>query len=156
MDTEIEMIRTEQGVNIIDRTKIDNYVHEHFKEKFQTKRQHLNSLPEVSLNDNTPKITENSKLSISHKINQTETNKAVLKLNDDSSPGPDGVTGKFAKYLHSKFPKLFNKIHRHYYENEVTWFNERELKIIQKPGKTNYLQINNQLNLNNSQNIRES
>ena len=30
MDTEIEMIRTEQGVNIIDRKKIDNYVHEHF------------------------------------------------------------------------------------------------------------------------------
>ena len=52
------------------------------------------------------------------------------------------MTGKFAKYLHSKFPKLFNKVHRHYYDDKVSWFNERELKIIQKPGKTNYLQIN--------------
>ena len=76
----------------------------------------------------TPKITEYSKSSISHKITQTETNKAVLKLKDDSSPGPDGVTGTFAKYLQSKFPKLFNKVHRHYYDNEVSWFNERELR----------------------------
>ena len=58
MDTKIEMIRTEQGENIIDRNKIDNYVHEHFKEKFQTKRQHLDSLPNTSLDDITPKITE--------------------------------------------------------------------------------------------------
>ena len=71
---------------MIERTEIDNYVHEHFKNKFQTKREELNKLDDI-----TPVITQHYKDSISHKITQTETNKSVLKLKDDSSPAPDGI-----------------------------------------------------------------
>ena len=62
-------------------------------------REELNKLPNIELDDKTPEITQQNTDSISHKITQTETNKAVLKLKDESSPGPDGVTRRFPKYF---------------------------------------------------------
>ena len=73
MDTEIEMIRTEQGESIINRNKIDNYVHEHFKDKFQTKRQHLDQLPDSALDDITPRITEAKPRSVTKSNRQKQT-----------------------------------------------------------------------------------
>ena len=61
MDTEIEMIRTEEGKNMIERTEIENYMHKEFKKKFQTKREELNKLPNIELDDTAPEITHTKK-----------------------------------------------------------------------------------------------
>ena len=144
------MIHTEEGKFIIEIIEIDNFVHEHFWNIFQTTRDELKKLPIIKLDDTTHEITQHNKDSNSHRITQTETNKAVLKLKDNSSLGPDGVTGWFAEYLHNKFPKLFNKVHRHFYENKLTWFNQRELIIIKNQEKTITYELIHKPDIHNS------
>ena len=64
-----------------------------------------------------------------------ETKKAIEKLKDTSSPGPDGITAKLAKLIHKRLPDLFNRMHIQYFNGEMRHFNDRNLKIIEKPGK---------------------
>ena len=61
------------------------------------------------------------------------------KLKDTSSPGPEGITAKLAKLLYRRLPKIFNLMHIQYYHGIMRHFNERNLKDIEKPGKSSYL-----------------
>ena len=102
-------------------------MHKHFKEKFQSKQAYLNQLAqsEDDNEDKIPAISDRNKQTISN-----ETKKAVEKLKDTSSPGPDGVTSKLAKLLYKKLPKIFNKMHIQYFNGAMRHFNDRNLKVI--------------------------
>ena len=54
----ILMLKTHKGKLLIERAKIDKEVHEHFKEKFQSKQHHLDQLPDVQEEEEIPSISE--------------------------------------------------------------------------------------------------
>ena len=89
------MLCTDEGKLLIERQKIDDHVHKHFKKKFQSQQKELDEINQTEdYEDPIPALSERNKETISNEPTETETKKAIEKLKDTSSPGPDGVTSK--------------------------------------------------------------
>ena len=73
MDSKITMLRNDNGKLIIDRKEIDNEVHRHFKEKFQSKQKTLDEMDYVTPEEQTPIISERCKNIINKQPTTTET-----------------------------------------------------------------------------------
>ena len=67
------MLRNHNGKLIIDRQEIDNEVHRHFKEKFQSKQKEHDQMDFVAPEEQTPKISERCKNIINKLPTTTET-----------------------------------------------------------------------------------
>ena len=112
MNSQLTILCTDEGKLLIERQKIDDHVHKHFKDKFQTKQKELDEINQTEeYEDQIHAISKRNKKTISNEPTETETKKAIEKLKVTSSPGPDGVTSKLAKLLYKRLPKIFNHMH---------------------------------------------
>ena len=73
----------------------------------------------------------------------SETKHALNKLNTKASPGPLGSTASLDKFLFELAPKLINKVQNILFTNGDKELNRKFLKIIPKPGKKDYTNIDN-------------
>ena len=138
--TEIECLRDRNGKLTVDRTVIEEKVHEFYKQRFTTKRSKLGPMNTDLLDsDATPKINGELHKQQPEKIQLFELEQAISKVNAGSAPGPDGCTGGLFKEIFQTLPLAFTELMNDFYTNGTKDYNIRNLKIIEKPGKPSYL-----------------
>ena len=98
--TDKSMPSLEKGTELIcNQEEILKEVTSFYKELYEEKQTIKKNLDEI-LPDNTPKLTENQKNSISGKLTLSEIGNALKEMKNDKSPGSDGYSAEFYKFFY--------------------------------------------------------
>ena len=90
------------------------------------------------LKEETPKLTEEEKQTLSGPITYTEAAKVLKNMRNYSSPGSDGYTAAFLKYFFKDIGHFLIKSINHSFEKNILSITQREglITCIPKPGKS--------------------
>lgn len=139
----VTTLRQPSGKLLTQPEDIEDQFHSHFSKKFRSQRDRHGPLDvNTHANDDLPKVDEFAALCTNGEISQNETEDGIMKLNDNSAPGPDGASALLTKFLYELVPKSFNALHNDMMNNGKEILNTRHMKLIPKPGKSSYTIIN--------------
>lgn len=128
------------NIEIYDQTNIMSHIHQFYK-KLYSKNTIDSSKVEENLNmfisDNLNKITEEERLSCEGKLTEYECQLALNTMNNNKSPGSDGITAEFYKMFWSTISQYYLDSINYSFENgHLTQLQKQSIiTLIPKPGK---------------------
>ena len=136
-NTKIKVLGTDTH-ETTDPLEITNRLLDHYTNVFCAKPLQTSIFDHPELNCIKNIISNQQKEFLNSEYSPPEIYRAVTKLNETSSPGIDGMTGRITKVLANlninKFTHIVNDYVRRGSERAARFW----LKILQKPGKTDY------------------
>ena len=147
-DNDIRMIKTDKNETIFDQSKINDFFINEFKDLLTNKsnsksptKDEINNFLTNSCSVLKDKLTPKQDTNTDLQVSQFEVQKAINKLKNKSSPGPDGISSALVKYLFKLIPNIITNAIKNEISNKPhnipnSRVRERKIIVIKKK---NYL-----------------
>ena len=108
--TQISRIRNEKGEATTDPAEIQRIMRHYYKQLYANKMDNLEEMDKFLEKHNPPRLNQEEIENINRPITSTEIETVIKNLPTNTSPGPDGFTGKFYQRFREELIPIFLKL----------------------------------------------
>ena len=128
----ITQIQDAQGTLHSDSETIVNTFREHFKQIYT--KEHTVDTEQKKILSLCKQLSEQDKAQLETPITLQDIKQAIYKLQNDKSPGPDGLTAEFYKYYEKQLAPLLLQVYTHSYTKGALpqMFSEAYITVLEK------------------------